>query len=136
MPEPLSIDRFYGLITTGFISGCVAVVGDYDELYNNLLKIAPAYFGKIEMLNLPSDYLFSSLNQEINYDLLFVKGLNNLQANDDQVYTLRTFLDIQKANGLAALLFLNREAYQKHFRSYSAPFYMFCSSVAVDQLSP
>lgn len=136
MTERLSIEKFYGLISTGFISNCVAVVGEYDDLYNNLLKIAPTYFDRIETLDLPLDNLVGRLNQTITYDFLFVRGLNNLKINDDQAYTLRTFLDTQNANGPAALLFLSRDTYQKHFRSYSAPFYMFCSSVAVDQLSP
>jgi hypothetical protein len=129
--------RVFELLDNGLFSNCLAIIDgipEIDNCCNKLLSTAKLYYKRIAVLNLPASHIEEIQRKSKSADLVLVKGLNKIDAHSNQAYAIRTFLDINRHNDLAAIIFFDPESYSRHFNDETAPFYQFCHTINADSI--
>jgi hypothetical protein len=127
--------KLFDLLREGTVSRCVAIVtheSPNSDWMKGLCETAKLYFKSVFIEQLGGGNLRSFLGG--SSDLLLIYGLENCDPHSAEAYSVRSSLDVQGDSGIASVICLNEEAYQKHFCDKASPFYKFCGIVDQDSL--
>ena len=121
------IERLILTLKTGLSDG-VVVTGSMAELTlfreQAIEKLGEASF-QVSQIDLYSDDPQPNRTDN-DVDVLILWGLEQLSPHDNRSYSIRTYLDKARHQGLRSIIFCENSSYRAHFLDHDAPFYHFC----------
>ena len=129
------VEKLISTLKVG-ISDCVVVTGSIIELTDfrdqAIDMLAEASF-QVSQMDLHSDDPRPSRTDN-DVDVLILWGLEQLSPQDNRSYSIRTYLDKAKYQGLRSIIFCENSSYRAHFMDYDAPFYHFCLRLPASEI--
>jgi hypothetical protein len=134
----ISLERILELLCDGLYSGCVALVVEDEKRHRVLAllqELGNERYDRVQAMTLGSETAIDRSLESIDGDLLLVDGLSKIGPRSQEVYSLRTFLDVRRNTAGKTIIILDPDGYRSHFSDSDAPFYLFCDFVFESDLS-